>query len=463
MSEQTQQLVEGISNLLSPKQLAYTAWESAWKGNLIRFGIITALLLGACIALLTTFTVMGISNDWPRQRCSPLFMPFAELFGYDSTENFKFCITNMMQNQSSDFFAPIYAMLGDYGTSIKVVIDTINGFRKILGTFKLSVNQYFGNVAAKIQSLLFQVRLSFMKMQTLMGRVYGTFYSIIWMGSSAITAGLSLSDNSLVNFMFDFCFHPATRVRLADGSERAIADIQIGDELKGGRVTSTFRLCGRQTPMVQIGSDILSSSHMVYEGQWIPASQHSAAIPTSSIPTLLCLNVEGHAFSLASGLVVSDYDESSASSVEEAVQTMAERTVNGSCIYTKKPVYRLGFDRTCFIQMHDSTWKPAIDIRIGDRIVGNQEILGLVEEECEPVVYEGFLLGPGQLIYWNGIWVRAGTMGQATSTSNLLQFITDRTGPIAIRKDVDLWVRDYREAPLPEMEEPYQTSLGSKK
>ncbi len=459
---QTQQLVEGISNLLSPKQLEYSAWESAWKGNLIRFGIITAILVGLCVALIATFTVVGISNDWPRQRCSPLFMPFAELFGYDASENFKFCISSMMQAQSSDYFAPIYSLMGEYGTSMGVVVDTINGFRKILGTFKLSANQYFGNVAAKVQSLMFQIRLTFMKMQTLMGRVYGTFYSIIWMGTSAITAGLSLSDNSLVNFMFDFCFHPKTLVRLADGSERTMDSLQIGQVLEEGHViTSRFQFSGIRTPMVQIGSDILSASHMVFHaGSWIRADQHPAALPSPSLPLLCCLNVEDHRFILASGLQVADYDESSHPVVEHTVQTVASEALNGG-IATPTTSYTLGFDSAASVQMSDGTWKPATEVKLGDRIIGNQEIVGIVEEICTPHIHQGFLLAPGQLLYHAGVWRRAGTMELPTGKPMvLLQFITDRAGPILLQKEgVDVWVRDYREAPLPEMEDPYQASM----
>jgi hypothetical protein len=465
MSEQTEKLVESISNVLSPKQLEYASWEAAWTGNMIRFGIITALLLGACVALIATFSIIGISNDWSRQRCSPLFMPFAELFGYDASENFKFCITNMMQNQSSEFFAPIFSLMGDYGNSIQVVIETVNGFRKILGQFKLSVNQYFGNVAAKIQTLLFQVRLSFMKMQTLMGRVYGTFYSIVWMGTSAITAGLNLSNNGLVNFVFEFCFHPKTLVRLVDGSERTIDSLLIGHQLEGGhKITSLMRFSGHKTPMVQIGSDILSASHMIYhEGSWKLASQHPNAISVASIPELVCLNVKGHVFSLASGLQVADYDESSNPIVENEVQAMAEKALNGSeSAPTTRPSYTLGFDWNCLIQMVDGSWKPASQIRLGDRIVGNQEILGIVEELSDTCMFHDIALAPSQLIYVDGLWHRAGSLGLPTSTRTVLrQFTTDRAGPIVIRKSVDVWVRDYREAPLPEMEDPYMSEFTS--
>lgn len=466
MSEQTEKMVESISNVLSPKQLEYAGWESAWTGNMVRFGIITALLLGACVALITTFTVIGISNDWSRQRCSPLFMPFAELFGYDVSENFKFCVSTMMQSQASEYFGPMYNLMGEYGNSIGTVIDTINGFRKNLGVFKLSTNQYFTNIAATIQSMLFQVRLTFMKMQTLMGRVYGTFYSIIWMGTSALTAGLSLSDNSLVNFMFDFCFHPKTLVRLVDGSTQTIDSLLVGHTVEGGKITSLFRLCGRKTPMVQIGSDILSASHMIYHnGTWKPAGSHPSAIPTDSIPELVCLNVEGHVFSLASGLQVADYDESSNPTVENQVQAISEKALNGKeTIPTVRPSYTLGFDWNSMIQLSDGSWKSADQIQLGDRIVGNQEILGIVEELSETVMFEDIVLAPSQLIYVDGQWQRAGLLGLPTSSPCLLrQFITDRSGPIAIRKSVDLWIRDYREAPLPEMEDPYLAELGTKK
>lgn len=401
-------------------------------------------------------------------------MPFAELFGFDSAENFQFCVRSMMQSQSGEMFSPIYGLLGQFGSSLGIITNTMNGFRGALGQFKLSTDSFLNGVMSKFQALLFQIRILFMRMQTLMGRVYSTMYSVIYMGTSAITAGTSLADNDLVNFMFEFCFAPTTRIRVANGFKE-IQDLRVGHEVvvagQGRRVLSTFRFKGNRTPMVQIGTDVLSAEHRVHHDGlgWIPAHLHPSATPTSSIPLLYCLNVEGHELE-TEGLRVADYDESSKPEITAAAQQIAESALNGGKGRVGVPVkdYSLGYDPTAEIWMVDRTWKPARDLRLGDRVFGGAEVLGLVEEwttHCWN--YGGVTVAGAQLVYIDDRWRRAETLMQKNPAQEVLctplvQCVTDRASPLFLRNPANIApivVRDYREAPIPDMETPYLSSL----
>lgn len=465
--------MEGGPEKLNP--LAFVEWKASLTGSLIRFGILTVIFVGVLVAFIATGTVSSVKDNWSRYRCSPFIMPFAELFGFDSAENFQFCVRSMMQSQSGEMFSPIYGLLGEFGSSLGIITNTMNGFRGALGQFKLSTDSFLNGVMSKFQALLFQIRIMFMRMQTLMGRVYSTMYSIIYMGTSAITAGTSLADNDLVNFMFEFCFAPTTRIRIAGGFKE-IQDLRVGDEVvvggTGHRVLSTFRFKGDRTPMVKIGTDVLSSEHQVYhQGTgWIPAHMHPSAIPTSSLPLLCCLNVEGHEMETDGGLRVADYDESSKPEVVTETQQIAERALNGGYAMAGVPVkdYSLGYDSTAEIWMADRTWKPVQDLRLGDRVYGGAEVLGLVDESAaEGWNYGGVTVSGAQLVYVDAHWRRAETLHSVTAEkvpgATLLQCVTDRASPLFLRNAAEkapIVVRDYREAPIPDMEIPYLASLG---
>jgi hypothetical protein len=459
--------------------------QESLTGSLIRFGILTVLLVGIFIAIIATGSVNSVVDNWSRYRCNPFIMPFAELFGYDSTENFQYCVRTMMQNQSGEMFSPIYSVLGQYSSSMGTIVNTINSFRKMLGNFKLSTDYFVNGVMAKIQALLFQIRMTFMRMQTLMGRVYGTMYSIIWMGTSAITAGTSLADNDLVNFMFEFCFAPSTLVYLESGELKEIRDIRVGDILKGKViVTSTFRFSGEKTPMVRIGKDVLSAEHRVFWNTvWIPAHQHPSAIPTDSLPELVCLNVEGHKFFTAAGLHVADYDESSDPQAIADAQHIAESHLNGGYSGQGTADYSLGLDPDADIWMADETWRPLRTLQLGETVYGGAKVLGLVEEECKCIRnYGGVLVSNAQLVYLDGMWVRSENIVAATAVVNrrrnslmspkvpfvsipriLRHLVTDIGAPLFLRNPAQkspIVVRDYREAPIPDIETPYLTALG---
>jgi hypothetical protein len=399
-------------------------------------------------------------------------MPFADLYGYDSTENVNFCLQTFFKSQSNDAFAPIYDLLAKYTTAMGLMVNSVNGYRQLLGNTMTASNVFIRRVRDRIQSLLFQIRMSFLKLQVLMNRVYGTMYSIVWMGSSAITAGLNLADNDLIQFLFEFCFAPNTLLRMEDGSTKEIQYVEVGDRLVGGtRVTSTFTFSGERTPMVAIGDVVLSSQHFVQvsSGKWRPAFHHPEAVSHDKIPRLICLNVEGHRFQTASGLWVADYDESSDPQVVAEAQQVAEKALNGgvgmSSSETPVEDYSLGFDSDVLVQLADETWKPARNVQIGDVLTGGATVLGIVEEECEAtcLAENALRVSAAQLVLKDGVWQRAIRVfprEEPDIPMVLRQFVTSRAGPLCIRKNaVTVWIRDYREAPIPDMEDAYAEKL----
>jgi hypothetical protein len=453
--------------------LAKAEWDSNITSSIIKFLVVTVILTVVLVLLFAVGNIQEIAQNWPRYRCNPAFMPFAGAFGYNVQENFQFCLNAVFKSKAGEVFAPIYGLLGNFTNIVTLMIDTTLGIRKLFSNFFLSTNSFIRNVRDRIQGLLFQIRLTFLKMQTLMGRVYGSMYSMIWMGSSAVTAGFNLSENSMIKFIFDHCFDPATRIPMADGTVKAIETLRVGDLLAGDkRVTSTFVVDGNSVPAVELQGVRLSSTHLVVgpTGAMIAAGDHPAATPIPSIPRLICLNVEGHRFQTESGLVVADYDESENPAAIQEAQQIAEAALNGGTAGQTVTDYSLGLDNNCEVQMADGSWKPITAIQIGDVLMGGNPVHGLVEEECANTLCIDYIeLSQAQLLYdpADGRWKRVANLFGSRRTDKsestvLRNIITQNTGPLAIRKDgVILWVRDYREAPIPEMEDPYTTACSA--
>ncbi len=62
----------------------------------------------------------------------------------------------------------------------------------------------------------------------------------------AVLGGVSTAVNDAVNTVSNiFCFHPDTRVEMANGGTKAICKIKIGDETRGGKVVATTRGLGQ--------------------------------------------------------------------------------------------------------------------------------------------------------------------------------------------------------------------------
>ena len=440
---------------------------------------LVVLTLGLIIAFYSTY-LKQIGANFAQYRCNPAFMPFASLFGYDTSENFQFCLGAIFQGRVAEVFAPIFKILEGFTSILNTITNVALGIRKLFSNFLLTVNGFIANVRDRIEALMFQVRLLLLRMKELMGRVYGTMYAVMWMGLSGISAGKNMAENDLVKFMMEFCFDPATPVLKADGSWVRIADLKLGDVLAPTAanptptVTSVFAFDGTQTPMVRIGDVSVSASHYVqYRGHWLEAEDHPDAVPTVSLPVLSCLNVSGHEFLVGrERLVAADYDEHEDPATVTATQRLAAGALNGlgpkGVASAEVEDYSLGLDPTASVRMADGSWRRLCDIVLGDAVWNAGAIKGIVWEQCDSVIQSpAGCMAAAQLVFSPSAmtWVRAAHLfSPQKDSAALLHLITETTGALEIKSDgqSSLFVRDYREVALPDMESAYQEAFERK-
>ena len=452
---------------------AIAEYNEGFTFTLIKFVIITAIFAGITVAMFSASNITEIAKNFSKYRCNPLMMPFAASFGYDPKENFNFCINSIFNTKAAEIFSPIYRLLGQFTQTITLIVNATLGVRTLFSNFFLSINNFIGNVRNKIQELLFRIRIQFMKMMGLMGKVYGTMFAVIFMGTSALTAANNVSNNDLVKFLMGFCFDPETPVWLSDGSSKPIRQIKIGDALKGRNgpveVSSLFVFDGTSVPMVRIGSVLVSANHYVeFDGRKIPAGSHPSALPTESLPLIYCLNVDGNEFYVGQEqLCVADYDEHNEPGVVDVVQKTAETALNGAVAAQGVADYSLGFDPLLEVKLADGTWKMAVNLQIGDKVAGSGHVVGLVREECEEVLVSptGSRFSGAQLVWSDesGKWERAAHLwaDRKALPADLVQILTTSCSAIQVRDMLGslYFLRDYREVPLEEMETPYEKAF----
>ena len=453
-----------------------TAWKEGYTRTIIVFVLITAVQIGLLVGAFQLHLLADIKKNFGDYRCNPLFMPFVGNFGYNPIDNFNFCVQSIFHGKAAEVFAPIYSILGTFQGVLMTVVNSALSIRGMFSNFLGGVENFIASVRNKIQFLMNNVRMSFIRILNLMGKVYGSMFAVLFMGQSAMTAAFNLGNNDLVKFLFEFCFAPDTVVKMADGTHKAIKDIVIGDVLaevpnnKSPVVTSVFRFAGGSTPMVRIGDVVVSGAHYVLAGSdgMVPAEAHPEARWAASVPELVCLNVSGHRFRVgADGLLVADYDEHDSASVVAGTQRMATRALNGgSCGDGEEPVmdYSLGVAGSSEVLMADGSWKRMDAITIGDDVQYSGKVLGVVSEQCDTTVVSpsGIVFSGAQLVYDSSAnqWKRSAnywSRGPAGGAKTLYTIFTMNSGVISIRKGKSVeFIRDYREAPLPEMESAYE-------
>lgn len=446
------------------------------SNNIMWFGLITFLNIAILVALFTVGNLEEVAKNWPKYQCNPIYMPFASAFGHDPAENFQFCLNSVFAGKAAIMFAPLYNILNEFGAIISKIVNVAMGLRNLFANMLHSVQDFLGNVKQRILTIITQVRISFLKMNQLMGRVFGTMYAIIFMGISGLTAGQNIASNAIVKFLFEFCFAPETPVELASGDIRMIQDVKIGDSLAaiGGIhpvVTSKFVFDGSKTSMVKIGDVHLSAEHLV-DGD--VAEEHPDAVAASSIPRLICMNVSGHQFRVGR-LIVSDYDESSDATVIQTTQALAETKLNGippssmtdSTVLSSLQEYTLGIEGHALVLLENGTWKLLREIQVGDIVQTGGTVLGTVTESVEYGVALpcGLIVSASQLLWTGDSWKRAAVAYPKSIQQikqPLYQLFTKQCSSFHVKyNNVEVCVREYREIADPAMEDSYREELAS--
>lgn len=443
--------------------------------NLIYLILLTALLVGVLLYVLISGSFTDVIKNWPKHRCNPMIMPFASLFGYDASENFNFCMKNIFNTNAATVLGPVYTLMSKFTDIAGTIANSANSFRYLIANLLNGMERLMASYRDRFQFLIFTIRMSYMKMLTLMGRLHGTFYSVLFMGLSGLKAADNVANNDLVKFLLEFCFDPKTPLELADGTIIELQNVKIGAKLKAvdGKnpvVTSMFRFNGSKTPMVRIGEVLVSKEHFTfYNDDWIKASEHPEAVPAESIPELVCLNTDTHVVNLC-GTVFADYDESSDPRVIETTQALAEMQLNSGSfdkMNEKTSDYSLGIEGGMPVVLKNGEKRSIKDIRIGDELLGGGVVMGLIKEQCSWITTlpNGRYVSSSQLIWDNdfSLWRRAAFVypeksGMMSAPLTLYQLsVSNNT-----IESVDYMFRDYREVNDPDMEVPYETSLSKK-
>lgn len=438
-------------------------------GNWAGFTILTFLLLGVWYFLNSAVDIVEVKRNWPKYRCSPSVMPFAGMYGYNVNENFQFCLRTIFEGQVGEATGPFATIMGGTIGTLMTFLKNLNSIRVMLATLVGGVSKIFQEFSDRLKLATSQIRITGLRMQTLMKRVFATFFAVIYMALSLISTGQNFGNSFIFKFLDTFCFDPDTPIAIEGKGSIPIKNVEVGDTiLNGPRVTSTYRFAADGQPMVKLGSVLVSTNHYVqHNGKWIQSAHHPDAVPQPSwsggdARPLICLDTETHQIPLGT-YIFSDWDETE----ESDVPTMrnAETALNGTP--TADPIlYRwtfqpaIGLDTQ--IRMADGTTKTAALLQVGDKVsTGEVTGVGYRHVKQVSVTDKGTSVTPSTLL-WSGIhWKRAGFQYETTDVYSNLHcmrtFIVK--GENALETVSGEHIRDMLEVWSPDMESPTTDAL----
>jgi hypothetical protein len=91
----------------------------------------------------------------------------------------------------------------------------------------------------------------------------------------------------------NFCFDPNTPIQMADGSEKKIKDIQLGDDTKGGEVTGVFQFKATDEIHDYKGVTVAGSHYVKEDDKFIMVKDSPISFKINRIPVVYSLDTTG--------------------------------------------------------------------------------------------------------------------------------------------------------------------------
>lgn len=403
--------------------------------------VVTVILIVAFLGFQKATDIRETVENWDKYRCNVTVIPFASFYGKDPQENFSYCMNSVFMSKTGAVTGPFASILTTIVSTMMQFVESLNSFRLMLGTLFGGVTKVFQEFTDRFKFLYNQIRVTSVRMQFLFKRLFTTFISIIFMGTSAITAGMNFGDTFLFNFLDTFCFDPETIIDISGRGKIAIKEVNLGDVCSDGSVvTSSYRFYSHGQEMVNFtGSDgpitvstnhyirrspIMSSPETVAKAPWVRSEEHADAVPVGPWirhTPLVCLDTNTHHVPIG-GYVFSDYDETN--STDTLTMRMIDSMIN-NMDYAELPdqydwPYMPCLGPRTNIRMKDGSLKPLYEIKIGDPL-STGTVIGIVYRSVEQaVVYNETVMTPSTLVWIGssqngsgsrceeGKWVRVG-------------------------------------------------------
>ena len=314
----------------------------------------TLVLTGLFSYILIQTDIEAIKNDWANRRCEFPVMVMAGLMNPSqsgksamdfATDNFSFCTQQTIQDVLKMAFAPFYAVAGQQTNVMGSLAAPMNNLRALLKNGADKFASLMDNQMRRYNLINASIMKTWNHLLFSFGRIQAIFYSIVYFGLSmnamiqntldvtfrAVTIFIGIMVAIIILLFFvlfpfiplilttitvlvaagvggaagmagAFCINPDATVICADGSKKALRDVQLGDGLASttgseNRVTGILEVDATETPLVSIGDILMSESHRVkIENTWILAKDHPDAIATAyeRLPRLICLNTSSH-------------------------------------------------------------------------------------------------------------------------------------------------------------------------
>jgi hypothetical protein len=279
---------------------------------------IILIFIALYVVNILSIGVSNIKENWPTYRCNPVVMPFAAAFGQDATQNFTHCIQTMQTNYMGYLTQPIHYNLSVMGDTMNTLTSSLQSARAFLSNIRDFITNIVQNIFGVFLNILIEFQKITVSIKDLMGKLVGILATLLYTLDGSVKTMNSVWNGvpgKTVRSLQNVCFHPNTKIKLADNTIVNMKDVPLNATLKNGSMVQAIMTISNvkennkqreqlfEIPDGENNSKILvTGSHLVYN----PKLKHFISVKDFSLtnnnilqtniecPVLYCLITSDH-------------------------------------------------------------------------------------------------------------------------------------------------------------------------
>lgn len=144
-------------------------------GDLGNVVIILIIFMFLHLIIALSIGISTIKNNWNDYKCNPAVMPFADIFGYDTRENYEECIKNIQIDFMSSFLDPIFGSLEIFASMGNNFLETFEDIKLFGLNIDGGIAEIFKTLTDKIKNMGNELS----KMYIVITDTFGNLFSVI--------------------------------------------------------------------------------------------------------------------------------------------------------------------------------------------------------------------------------------------------------------------------------------------
>ena len=142
--------------------------------------LIILYFVGLDVGVFMLIYIKSVKDNWPKFRCSPIYMATASIFDIKTEENFEQCIQSMQTGYMSILMEPINYLMSATTSTVGGLTSSLNDIRDFMNNFRNNLTGSIQNIFGVFLNMLTQIQIMVIKIKDMMSKNVGIMTTMMY-------------------------------------------------------------------------------------------------------------------------------------------------------------------------------------------------------------------------------------------------------------------------------------------